>query len=347
MHENKAVCFTFNLLDVYLSFTLIRRTAHFLRKVPSRLVQLFLVREDLFLSPQRIVLKVSDTYDISYCRMLHFIYTLHFFARTTSSITMTSNPLNKVSRQHERTWTSLQRRISGMSYDYSTLFPQTIIQFLTQKPISVGSSVQYFAPTLLTTTAFILANNHATVRTSTYEHLPNLYTLVVGYPGTGKSAAVDLAATTPMLAVTEEDDSLLLGRATSSALVKQVAENGKAYLVSSEIYDILNKLMTDDETSSGDVQLLCKLFSGERASYHYSTEKVREIPAKTPFSILRCTQMPNIAKVIARMDKGHGLIDRFLISVPLVLRPTPQQQEDACAYIATEAIDNFDAVFQV
>ena len=48
--------------------------------------------------------------------------------------------------------------------------------------------------------------------------------------------------------------------------------------------------------------------------------------AKTPFSILGCTQMQNAAKLIARMDHGHALMDRFLLSVPLALRPTPQQQ---------------------
>ena len=260
---------------------------------------------------------------------------------------MASNPFTKVARQHEKTWTSLQRRISGMSYDYADLFQDNVLQFLKNKALSLGSSIAYFAPTLLTTTAFILAKNGATVTTFNYEQLPNLFTLFVGYPGTGKSASVDHGATTPVLAIANPDDNVLIGRATSSALVKQIAECGKAYVVSSEIYDVLNELLkSDDETASGDIQLLCKLFSGERATYHYSTEKIREIPANTPFSILGCTQIQNAAKLIARMDQGHGLIDRFLISVPLVLRPTPQQQADANRYIETEAIDNFEDIFQ-
>ena len=118
-------------------------------------------------------------------------------------------------------------------------------------------------------------------------------------------------------------------------------------MVSSEIYDALNKLLkSDDESATGDIQLLCKLFSGERATYHYSTEKVREIPANTPFSILGSTQIQNAAKLIARRDQGHGLIDRFLISVPMVLHPTPQQQQEANAYIATQPIETIDEIFQ-
>ena len=92
--------------------------------------------------------------------------------------------------------------------------------------------------------------------------------------------------------------------------------------------------------------MLCKLFSGKRATDHYSTEKVCEIPENTPFSILGSTQIQNAAKLVARMDQGHGLIDRFLISVPMVLRPTTQQQLDANAYIATQPIETIDEIFQ-
>ena len=257
---------------------------------------------------------------------------------------MASNPLTKVARQHETTWT----RVSAMHYWYSSLFPQDILMFIQNTATSVGSSVAYFARTLLTTTAFILTKNNATVKTGpNHQQLPNIFALFVGYPGTGKSASVDHTATMPILSITKPDETLLIGRATSSALVKQITNNGNAYLVSLEIYDALNKLLkSDDETATGDIQLLCKLFSGERATYHYSTEKVHEIPQNTPFSILGSTQIQNAPKLIARMDQGHGLIDRFLISIPMVLRPTPWEQHEANAQITTEPIETFEDIFQ-
>ena len=255
--------------------------------------------------------------------------------------TMASNPLTKVARQQESTWTALHKRISQMSYNYSDLFEHQVRQFVENKAISLGSSIGYFAPSTLTTTAFILANNGATIDCGTHRQVPNLFTMFVGYPGTGKSAAIDHSATTPLLSITEDEQNILMGRATSSALVKQLSKFGKAYVVSSEIYDVLHKLLkSDEETASGDVQLLCKLFSGERTTYHFSTEHTREIEANTPFAILGSTQMQNAAKLIARMDQGHGLMDRFLISVPLALRPTPEQQTDATNYI-----NNFEEIF--
>ena len=102
---------------------------------------------------------------------------------------------------------------------------------------------------------------------------------------------------------------LLLDRTTSSGLVKHLSTKESAFLVSPEIYDVLNKLLKNDEdNASGDAMLLCKLFSGEPCSYNYSTERTRDIPSNAPFSILGCTQIPNIAKLIARMDNGQGLV---------------------------------------
>ena len=114
---------------------------------------------------------------------------------------MAYNPLTKVARQHENTWASLQRRVAGIPYSYTSLFPQDVMQFIENKAVSLGSSIGYFAPALLTTTAFILANNEAKVKTFNYEQIPNIFTLFVGYPGTGKSVSVEQGATSPVLTV--------------------------------------------------------------------------------------------------------------------------------------------------
>jgi len=97
-------------------------------------------------------------------------------------------------------------------------------------------------------------------------------------------------------------------------------------------------MKSDEDNATGDVQLLCKLFSGERSSYHYSTDYVRHIPANTSFSIFGSTQLLNAAKLIAKMDHGHGLIDRILFATPLAFRPTLSEMEAAKTDLPTEAI---------
>ena len=113
-------------------------------------------------------------------------------------------------------------------------------------------------------------------------------------------------------------------------------------MLSPEISDILNKLMkSDKDNATGDIQLLCKLFSGERSSYHFPMENGRHIELNLPFSILGSTQLLNAAKLIAGMDQGHGLVDRVLFSTPLAYWPTLPEMEAAKQQLSTELVSDF------
>ncbi|KAJ7322054.1 hypothetical protein OS493_033217 [Desmophyllum pertusum] len=46
------------------------------------------------------------------------------------------------------------------------------------------------------------------------------------------------------------------------------------------------------------------------------------------------------------MDKGHVLLDRFLISVPLALKPTPEEEEQPTEYLADLSFKGFQPVFK-
>ena len=45
------------------------------------------------------------------------------------------------------------------------------------------------------------------------------------------------------------------------------------------------------------------------------------------------------------MDKGHGLLDRFLISVPNAREPTPEEKEKATEYLERLQLKGFQPVF--
>ena len=93
-------------------------------------------------------------------------------------------------------------------------------------------------------------------------------------------------------------------------------------------------MKSDEDNATGDVQLLCKLFSSERCSYHYSTEESTVISPNTPFSILGSTQ-----------PLGYGLVERMLIATPLAFRPTLSKMETAADQLSTEIVDNFEEYF--
>jgi len=100
---------------------------------------------------------------------------------------LTMYALSKLSKQNEQTWVNLQKRLNEVHFSYEKLFTnQDVHQFIKNKAVSVGSCEGYFIPSLFTTTAYLLASNHCRVETLTHSQPLNLFTIFVGYPGTGK-----------------------------------------------------------------------------------------------------------------------------------------------------------------
>ena len=205
--------------------------------------------------------------------------------------------LAKVAKQHEKTWAQLHRRLISIPFDCDCLLPPQVAEFVNKKAASLGSCPGYLVPCLLTSTAYIIAQNFV-LRSGLQDMPQNLYMVFVGPPGTGKSQALKEGALQPMQDVRTERDmqNCIIEKCTSSALVKTVAEHNKAFIVSPKVFEVLNKLLkSDEDNATGDVQILCQLFSGESSSYRFATERTREIPANIPFSILGSTQVPYAA----------------------------------------------------
>ena len=91
----------------------------------------------------------------------------------------------------------------------------------------------------------------------------------VGPPGTGKSQVVKEGALQPIRDVQTERDltNTIIEKCASSALVKTVAEHKKAFVVSPEVFEVLNKLLkSDEDIATGDVQILCSSSSSSSSS---------------------------------------------------------------------------------
>ena len=98
--------------------------------------------------------------------------------------------LSKLNKQNEQTWVNMQKRLNKVQFPYARLFESSDVRnFVKNKALSVGSCEGYFIPSLLTTTAYVLASNQATVKTLTHSQPLNVYTIFVGHPGTGKFLA--------------------------------------------------------------------------------------------------------------------------------------------------------------
>ena len=71
----------------------------------------------------------------------------------------------------------------------------------------------------------------------------------------------------------------------------------------------------------------------------------KEIPP--PFSILGSTQVPYAARLLYRMDQGHGLLDRFTFIFPVCLRPSTAETETARSWLESDEVwlKQFSAIF--
>jgi len=260
---------------------------------------------------------------------------------------MSNSRLTKLQKQPDSTWALLQKRLIALPDPFEHIFQPQVWEFIQRKANSLSTNAGYVGTSLIATTAFV-AGMETTVIYGSHEMPLNLFSIFVGPPTTGKSQALKECAASPISAVCREIDlnNIVINKCTSAGLVKTISQNEKAFLLSAEIYDVIFKLLrSDEENATGDVQIMCQLFSGEKTSYRYATENTREIPENTPFCILGSTQVPLAARLITTLDQGHGLLDRFLITFPKCLRPTPQQTIDALEILKTCPIASCDDIF--
>ena len=131
--------------------------------------------------------------DVSKSNFRAFLLTVHccLFSLQSSSVyghkeKIRMYALSKLNKQHEQTRVNLQKRLNEVQFSHRKLFPNhDVYRFIKNKEVSVGSCEGYFVPSLLTTTTYLLACNHARVQTVTHDQPLNIYIIFVGYPGTG------------------------------------------------------------------------------------------------------------------------------------------------------------------
>ena len=115
-----------------------------------------------------------------------------------------------------------------MEFNYGDIFSASVSEFIKKIAQSVSSCEGYFIPSLITTTSFVAGMNSVVVNKGQTMPL-NIFSVVVGPPTTGKSAAMSECCMNPLLAVRDDNDmgNFLLERSTISGMVKCICEQKK------------------------------------------------------------------------------------------------------------------------
>ena len=73
---------------------------------------------------------------------------------------------------------------------------------------------------------------------------------------------------------------------------------------------------------------------------------MREIGPDMPFSILVATQVSNAARLLCRMDSGHGLVDRFQIAIPPAFRSFTEELADCQRLLQKSSLHSMNNIYE-
>ena len=106
---------------------------------------------------------------------------------------------------------------------------------------------------ILSSISFHLCKSKAADISTNNIHSINIYLILVGYPGMGKSDTIQHP-------LQDNSNQCLLSKHTSLCFINHLASYGTVFIVSSEIFDMVNKLLRLDNKTSEDAMLVFKLF---------------------------------------------------------------------------------------
>ena len=131
--------------------------------------------------------------------------------------------------KHSSSYACFFFAIECIQIHLSTLSDTNRNSFIEHPPYDY-SNTSYFMPILLTTTEFLSAKNGCTVETLTHEQPMNIYGIFVGYPGMGKSSAIQHGCLEQMAEFFRHDNSrVLLDRTKSSGLIRHLSMNESTF----------------------------------------------------------------------------------------------------------------------
>ncbi len=93
----------------------------------------------------------------------------------------------KLHAQSDATWAQVQKRLIDISFDYSEIFSDQVMDFIEMKSTASHTCCGYVVTALLAVYTLFLVSLGATIESSPgFQMKPNLYTVIVGPPTTGK-----------------------------------------------------------------------------------------------------------------------------------------------------------------
>ena len=172
-----------------------------------------------------------------------------------------TTPKKLIHHQPDESFSLLSARFATNGMRYKDVLVENVLLFIRNIARSTNTNVGYLFSCVMTAINFIAAKSSCFLELRTsgkYKVNPNTYMIFMGPPTSGKSSAIKTGIMNPFKEIGLDDD--ILTTATTSALANMLVQNGSAFMVNSEIHEILKKKIDSSmQTHSGEITMLNNL----------------------------------------------------------------------------------------
>ena len=173
---------------------------------------------------------------------------------------------------------------------------------------------------ILPTVSALLGPNTCVKVLETYEEPVNIFLVCLAEPKAGKSQSMRLGCTQPLTTFVEKrvQTELLIQSFTASGMRKHMQTcDGQGIIARDECQRFLKDIIAENKKDSLDATMLVLFHDNSPWFFNSGQERKRKCIEKTGISFLGYSQPNSFLEVYAKMvDRGDGLIDRFLVTVP-------------------------------
>ena len=211
-----------------------------------------------------------------------------------------------------------EQKAGGTTVVHWTLFEEHVLLGLIIALMDKVKEIMFAA--ILPTVSALLGPNTCVKVLETYEEPVNIFLVCLAEPKAGKFQSMHLGCTQPLTTSVEKrvQTDLLIQSFTASGMRKHMQTcDGHGIIARDECQIFLKDIIAENKKDSLDATMLVLFHDNSPWLFNSGQERKRKCIEKTGISFLGYSQPNSFLEVYAKMvDRGDGLIDRFLVKVP-------------------------------
>lgn len=158
---------------------------------------------------------------------------------------------------------SIVLEAQAIPFPWADAVPKQIHQWLEMYAKSHNTAPEYIFVGALVTTAAIMGPKSCVRVRETYQEPTNLFSISVGFPGSGKSQAYGMTVREPLQSLESPMSTMLVDDYTKKGLFRHLqSHDGRALLAHEEMGAFFDQVQKRQLEGNAERQLYCRLYDG-------------------------------------------------------------------------------------